>query len=41
MLIVPETEHGDQVTVEVTEVKPNVAFSEVVERSVEEQAVAG
>ncbi|RBI59364.1 hypothetical protein DMJ13_22260 [halophilic archaeon] len=41
VIIVPETEHGDQVTVEITEVKPNVAFSGVVEQSVEEQVVAG
>ena len=40
VLIVPETEQGDHVTVEITEVKPNVAFSEVVERSVEEPVVA-
>ncbi len=41
VIIVPETEHGDHVTVEITEVKPNVAFSEVIEQTVEEQAVAG
>ncbi|RBI60033.1 deoxyribonuclease [halophilic archaeon] len=41
VLIVPETEHGDHVTVEITEVKPNVAFGEVVERNVEEPVVAG
>ncbi|RBI60256.1 deoxyribonuclease [halophilic archaeon] len=38
VIIVPETEHGDHVTVEITGVKPNVAFSEVVEQTVEEQA---
>lgn len=41
VIIVPETDQGDHVTVEITEVKPNVAFSKVVERSVEDQAVAG
>ncbi|WP_433634316.1 TRAM domain-containing protein [Halomicrococcus sp. NG-SE-24] len=41
VIIVPETEQGDHVSVEITEVKPNVAFSEVVEQTVEEQAVAG
>ncbi|RBI58478.1 deoxyribonuclease [halophilic archaeon] len=37
VIIVPETDQGDHVTVEITEVKPNVAFGEVVE----EEAVAG
>ncbi|RBI59762.1 deoxyribonuclease [halophilic archaeon] len=41
VLIVPETEHGDHVTVEITKVKPNVAFGEVVEQTVEEPVVAG
>ncbi|RBI60137.1 deoxyribonuclease [halophilic archaeon] len=41
VIIVPGTEQDDQVTVEITKVKPNVAFGEVVEQTVEEQAVAG
>ncbi|RBI58653.1 deoxyribonuclease [halophilic archaeon] len=41
VIIVPETEQGDQATVEITEVRSNVAFSEVVERNVEEPVVAG
>ena len=32
VLIVPDTEVGERVTVEVTDVKENVAFAEVVER---------
>lgn len=32
VVIVPETEKGERVTVEVTEVRENVAFAEVVER---------
>ena len=40
VIIVPETKQDDYVTVEIAEVKPNVAFSEVVERSVEESVVA-
>lgn len=32
VVIVPETEKGERVTVEVTEVRKNVAFAEVVER---------
>lgn len=32
VVIVPETEKGERVTIEITEVKPNVAFGEVKER---------
>lgn len=32
VVIVPETEKGERVTIEITEVKPNVAFGEVQER---------
>ncbi|WP_277543729.1 TRAM domain-containing protein [Haloarcula laminariae] len=32
VVIVPDTEQGERVTVEVTSVNPNVAFAEVVER---------
>jgi predicted RNA-binding protein with TRAM domain len=32
VVIVPETEKGERVTVEITDVKPNVAFGEVKER---------
>ena len=35
VIIVPETEEGDQVTIEVTEVNQNVAFGDVVERDVD------
>ncbi|WP_433633714.1 TRAM domain-containing protein [Halomicrococcus sp. NG-SE-24] len=41
VIIVPGTEQDDQVTVEITKVKPNVAFGEVVEQTVEEPVVAG
>jgi predicted RNA-binding protein with TRAM domain len=32
VVIVPETEQGERVTVEITDVQPNVAFAEVKER---------
>jgi predicted RNA-binding protein with TRAM domain len=32
VIIVPETEEGERVTIEITNVRENVAFSEVVER---------
>jgi predicted RNA-binding protein with TRAM domain len=32
VVIVPETDHGERVTVEITDVRQNVAFAEVVER---------
>ncbi len=32
VIIVPDTEHGEQVTIEITDVRENVAFADVVER---------
>lgn len=32
VVIIPDTEHGERVTVEITDVQENVAFAEVVER---------
>lgn len=40
VIIIPETEEGDHVTIEVTEVNQNVAFGNVVERDIDPEAAS-